>query len=441
MASQRSQKNLGKNPNAQSIASQRKLRKPLQEEPDRSEPGFLTMLGTALSSISGNPNPGKSTDRVRSRLDDMRLQARSWYRERAIEECLQTCAELERAENMIQSLKEEYITLNNEKSVLESRLACQDVDVRRAQESAFDLMVSSIPKATDDEVVRAKLKSIRAQWKMFAKEWAVADIRDGESAAVLFDKLMAPDEKKARDGLWNKQNIGKAAVVLLNAELARFIGDKIISQPFTAAFDYGTMHTDNPQLFSDTMETLNRVYDLFMKKNEVGAHAWRSQTVELIELPEQEVHPSTSPDIPEAPQRKENYYRKLVTDFESSNAQILYRECEDRVIVRRRIQLVELFRSIGELTSKLWLQKVAIRVVGSDQLLKVRFENGDDLLDAHAIHKLEDGDTCMDGMPIQVVVEPAIVAGGNERGESYEEFKVWGKAVVWMSSGAAEVTQ
>ena len=158
-------------------------------------------------------------------------------------------------------------------------------------------------------------------------------------------------------------------------------------------------------------------------------------------MPEREGPPSTLPKMREAPQRRENYYRKLVTDFESSNARVLYRDCEEQESAKRQAQLLELFRSIGELTSKLWSQKVVISVVGSKDLLKTPFENGNKVLDAHAIHRLEEGDKRMDGMPIQVVVEPAILAFGNERGESYEEYKVWGKAVVWMSSGAAKVTQ
>ena len=52
----------------------------------------------------------------------------------------------------------------------------------------------------------------------------------------------------------------------------------------------------------------------------------------------------------------------------------------------------------------------------------------------HAAHKLEENDNSKDGMPIQMVVEPGILAYGNEQGESYEVSKVWGKAVVWLSS-------
>lgn len=68
-------------------------------------------------------------------------------------------------------------------------------------------------------------------------------------------------------------------------------------------------------------------------------------------------------------------------------------------------------------------------------LLKEPFHIGSDECEAHAAHKLEEDDKSKDGMLIQMVVEPAILAYGNEQGESYEVSKVWGKAVVWLSSG------
>ena len=262
VATPRNQKNTGDNFKSQQVASQRKqrkLRKVQREETDRSGPGIFSMNNTA---ISGNSTPGKTPGRARSRLEDLKLRAQDWHRGEAFEECLKLCGELEQAEKKIWTLEEDHVTVRKEKSVLESQLACQDVDVRKAQESAFELMKSSVPKAIDDEVVRSKLKGVRAQWKMFAKEWAAADIQDGEGTTALFDNLMAPDEKQSHDGLWHEQNKGKAAAVLLNAELARFIGDEIILQPFTAAFDYGTKQHDNLQPCSDTMEALNLVYHL-----------------------------------------------------------------------------------------------------------------------------------------------------------------------------------
>lgn len=97
------------------------------------------------------------------------------------------------------------------------------------------------------------------------------------------------------------------------------------------------------------------------------------------------------------------------------------------------MQLLEIFRSTGELFSRLWSQRAYICVVGLEEFSNHPFELESGVLEAHAMHKLERGDTSMDGRQIQVVVEPAIFAWGNERGESYDAYKVWATAVVCMS--------
>lgn len=158
------------------------------------------------------------------------------------------------------------------------------------------------------------------------------------------------------------------------------------------------------------------------------AHQWRSQTVELID-------PQHGDGHKDAHRRKEDYYRHLVTIFEQSPAQLLYRECDEAGRTERRKHLTEVFSSTGHFFSKLWAQKNNIRTMGLRELAKEGFDSRHESYEAHAAHRLDEGDQTMDGMPIQMVVEPAIIADGNERGEAYGSLKVWAKAVVWISSG------
>ena len=132
---------------------------------------------------------------------------------------------------------------------------------------------------------------------------------------------------------------------------------------------------------------------------------------------------------------RQKYYRKLISEFEGSNAQFLYRESDEQQMLQRRTQLLEIFERTGELFSKLWSQKTCIGIFTLQDLLKCPFKIASEVLEAHAAHKVEAGDKSMDGKPVQMVVEPAIVAWGNERGESYNAYKIWARAVVWMSSG------
>ena len=156
----------------------------------------------------------------------------------------------------------------------------------------------------------------------------------------------------------------------------------------------------------------------------------------LLDPPNRHSRPLESSAKLEAQNRKEKYYRKLITTFECSGARILFKQCDERATLERRMRLGDIFRSTGDLISSLWSQKVYIDVVGLDKLLKERFQIDSNLFEAHPVHKLEEGDTGKDGMPIQMVVEPAIIAWGNEKGECYDHSKVWAKAVVWMSSSS-----
>jgi hypothetical protein len=129
-----------------------------------------------------------------------------------------------------------------------------------------------------------------------------------------------------------------------------------------------------------------------------------------------------------------NYYKELINEFEASRVQALYRDCSQEEVVERRTKLRDIFWESGDLFSALWAQKVEIGSFGRGQLLQKPFDVHSREVEAHASHKLEEGDRELNGKPIQLVVEPAIVAWGNEFGEGYDKYKVWAKAVVWLSS-------
>lgn len=146
-------------------------------------------------------------------------------------------------------------------SDLQSRFDFQEEIVRRAQEAAIALRASNFSMAEDDDKIRSKLNGIRREWKVFAKDWAVDDLSsikgDGSGVDEMFARLVEADENQSRDGLLTSQNAGKAPSILLNAELARFIGQEIILQPFISAFGYASK-TNAFKL----MDSLNQLYEL-----------------------------------------------------------------------------------------------------------------------------------------------------------------------------------
>ena len=81
---------------------------------------------------------------------------------------------------------------------------------------------------------------------------------------------------------------------------------------------------------------------------------------------------------------------------------------------------------------------MGISTPGGDYFGNARFYVTDKFLEAHAAHKLEEDSTALDGKHVEVVVQPAVIAYGNEDGKAYDKHKIWAKAVVWLSQMGSE---
>ena len=194
------------------------------------------------------PEDGRYNDRDCEAYDDLLSRCNRYRKER------------DQADQDVRVLKDEI-------SALSSRLADQDQQVREAQESVFALMKSSHTKAEDDSIVESRLNATRAQWKVFAKEWAVkhlADVKEewflGAQVAQPFNTTAVPQERGFPDSLWLKSNMGKAPPILLNLELASFIGREIVTKPFISAFGFGTEQDDGSGDSLHTMNALEKLY-------------------------------------------------------------------------------------------------------------------------------------------------------------------------------------
>lgn len=133
----------------------------------------------------------------------------------------------------------------------------------------------------------------------------------------------------------------------------------------------------------------------------------------------------------ESTERKDSYYQDMARIFDSGNVRVFYRPADDQ---QRRKELYEIIRALGELFSSLWKQKANIVCWGLDHFQNEPFTVASDLMSAHPAYRLDEGDSIFDGLPVQMVVQPAIVAYGNEEGKNYDLYKVWAKAVVWVGS-------
>lgn len=57
-------------------------------------------------------------------------------------------------------------------------------------------------------------------------------------------------------------------------------------------------------------------------------------------------------------------------------------------------------------------------------------------MSAHRLHQLDEDDTQLDGKPILLFVQPAVLAYGNEDAENYDCSKVWARATVIIDAGS-----
>lgn len=96
--------------------------------------------------------------------------------------------------------------------------------------------------------------------------------------------------------------------------------------------------------------------------------------------------------------------------------------------------LADIYSYAGHLSLSVWTQRSFLECPKLQQTS--RFFNGNEVMNAHAFHRLDDEeDTRLDGQPIIAMVQPAVLAFGNDNAEHYEQHKVWAEAIVLIDEG------
>lgn len=91
--------------------------------------------------------------------------------------------------------------------------------------------------------------------------------------------------------------------------------------------------------------------------------------------------------------------------------------------------LADIYTFAGQLSLSVWTQRSFLECPKLQQ--NIRFCNGDEMISAHAIHRLDDEeDTRLDGQPVIAIIQPAVLAFGNDNAEHYEQYKIWAEAIV-----------
>jgi hypothetical protein len=97
--------------------------------------------------------------------------------------------------------------------------------------------------------------------------------------------------------------------------------------------------------------------------------------------------------------------------------------------------LDQIFVKAGRLSLKLSAQRPLLRVLYLTDLVDREFAVSSDIIEAHALHKLDDPeDVSLDGKMTKILVHPAILAMGTHDADHYDRQQVWARAVAWLDS-------
>ncbi|KAH6612880.1 hypothetical protein B0J18DRAFT_441301 [Chaetomium sp. MPI-SDFR-AT-0129] len=171
--------------------------------------------------------------------------------------------------------------------------------------------------------------------------------------------------------------------------------------------------------------------------NERESHLWRSKTLRLLSAPPSNAQPGDGRPSYSAAQK--TVCRNLAIDFYTSPAQHLIKpptqpggdaQEQDNACLT---DLEAISQHAGELSSRLWSRRTALRVKSLAELKDERFVARSELMKAHPLHRLyEDDDEC-DGWLVGVVTHPAVLGFGSGDGRDYTAPRVWMKAEVWLA--------
>ncbi|KAI9890245.1 MAG: hypothetical protein M1814_004280 [Vezdaea aestivalis] len=350
--------------------------------------------------------------------------------------------EIEALQDKLQSVSEQYAKLHDRHRNLES-------DFRIAQAGAFRSMQKAQWAAEDDSWVSGHFAKLESYLKSWSRDYAIdklstmhlLDQADRGFIESLIRTVCQYGTERFLPPMPAKLD-KKAASYILLALLTDFVFRNIIGDPFFFLEDHEKAaegdQADPSTIFGikqrlSARQNLNGIYNTISKVNAKDASDWRFQTLRLLDPPV-----TTEPSRDNALKLRIKALRKETSQrfallFRSSAAGTLLRRMEKDDTEKCFKELGQLFSYAGELSFRLWTQRTEMKVLGLTELKDRRFAIRSDLLEAHALHKLDDDeDESLDGCPIMAVISPAVVAFGNSDGSDGGRGKILIKATVWL---------
>jgi hypothetical protein len=119
---------------------------------------------------------------------------------------------------------------------------------------------------------------------------------------------------------------------------------------------------------------------------------------------------------------------QLREDFLQGPARYLLLIPSNERALQMRKTLEDIFYYAAQLALSLWTQRSSLKYLTLRDL--PRFFNDREDVGAHALHRLEEEDVRLDGKQVIAVIQPTLLAFGNDEAEHYDQHKVWAKAMV-----------
>ncbi|PLB43424.1 hypothetical protein P170DRAFT_431366 [Aspergillus steynii IBT 23096] len=272
--------------------------------------------------------------------------------------------------------------------------------------------------------VREDLSMLEQRMRSWAIKNSVTDISDldhldGEEKSIILEEL----EGFCAETDWN--TLIRATPIVLHRMPA------LLTQALLSKDVYATAFMNPFFAFAEdstgglpTSRMLKAMYSTMLEVNPSEAHVWRSQTLRVLSAP-----PSTPNEESLLAQRVREVTSELAVDFLNGPVQALLRTPRTEAeLVKRNQEVYSLYHSAGELALSLWTQRAFMKFHNLHGLK--RFRTGNPAMTAHPLQHLSEDDERLDGKRVLLVVQPAVVAYGDEEAQNYDMCKVWAKGVV-----------
>ncbi|EGC46820.1 conserved hypothetical protein [Histoplasma capsulatum var. duboisii H88] len=342
----------------------------------------------------------------------------------------------------IEGLKQYYVQELHQRDGIIREMKISHANLRKAHEELGSLVVGaqesaleSMLKKSDwspkeDPQVQEEFDKLQAGLRTWTKS---------HSTPILADLGKIPDTEKEMimkqlGGYCNQTDwqtlitkmpipSNRIPAILLQSLLARDIFEWLFTNPFFAFVEMGG---DRALVKPNEWMSL---YMALREVHEAEAHVWRSQTLRILSAV---TNPNTESRLARCIRLAVD---QRATSFLASPAALLLQhgpnlEIKDQC--RRNLQ--ELYHGAAELALSLWAQRTYMKPCSQQNLPEFHLSNPQ--LSAHRLHHLDEDDTRLDGKPIILFVQPAVLAYGNEDAENYDCSKVWARATVIIDAGS-----